>query len=308
MKKFLLILSTLLLIIYAGCMVFLFVKSGTGTEEQPTSTPASADEVATVEVISYEEDRIALEEEINNIIFGKPGTWSVYVKNLKTGMSLEINNREFIAASVIKLYNMIALYDEIENGNLEMTDSIENNLEQMITVSSNSASNAIVTTIGRGSFDDGAEKVTDCAESLGCMDTYEQHMLYDDHIPSNGRNRTSVVDCGVVLEKIYLKQCISEEYDAEMLELLKQQTKDFKIPANLPDDVVVANKTGENSNVEADVGIVFSPECDYIICISVEKYGERKPRDIIAEISECVYNFFNNKEESQSGDSSFYSS
>ncbi len=299
MKKVLLIIFSIALVLYVGCMFLVF---GCINKKTDTPVPVVAEkpaDIIEVPVNDYEEIKAELAGEINNIIQGKQGVWSVYVKNLETGMSLEINNREFIAASVIKLYNMITLYDEIDKGNLEMTDSLRSNLEQMITVSSNAASNAIVTTIGRGSFDDGAKKVTSCAESLGCTGTYEQHMLYDDQIPSNGKNRTSVVDCGIVLEKIYLKQCISEKYDMEMLELLKKQTRDFKIPANLPDDVVVANKTGENSNVESDVGIVFSPECDYIICISVEKYGEVKPRDTIAEVSECVYNFFSETDEQE---------
>ena len=297
MKKVLSIISVVILVLYMGCMVFLSACTKNNADNSATPAAEPIVEAPAAEVISYEEDRLALEGEINNIISGKPGIWSVYVKNLKTGMSLEINNREFIAASVIKLYNMITLYSEIEKGNIEMTDSIRNNLEQMITVSSNSASNAIVATIGGGSFDEGAKKVTTLAENMGCTGTYEQHELYNDYIPSKGRNRTSVVDCGMVLENIYLKQCVSEKYDEEMLELLKQQTRDFKIPAKLPDDVVVANKTGENSNVEADVGIVFSPECDYIICISVEKYGERKPRDTIADVSKCVYDFFNEDDE-----------
>lgn len=297
MKKILPAVIATVLVLYAGCMIFLFANlNNSSKKEEPVEIAETFTQPESFEIVNYEEEQRALEEQINGIISEKPGTWSVYVKNLKNGMSIEMNNREFIAASVIKLYNMITLYAEIENGNLEMTDSMMNNLEQMITVSSNSASNAIVTTIGNGSFDRGAKRVTTLAESLGCTNTYEQHMLFDDHIPPNGRNRTSVVDCGIVLEKIYLKQCVSPEYDEEMLGLLKQQTKDFKIPANLPAHVIVANKTGENSNVETDVGIVFSPECDYIICISVEKYGERKPRDTIADVSRCVYDFFNKTE------------
>ena len=217
----------------------------------------------------------------------------MYVKNLKTGMEVEINNREFIAASVIKLYNMITLYDQINKGNMEMTEILQSNLEQMITESYNNASNYIVSQIGGGSFNEGAKIVTSFAEELGCTGTYQQHQLYDSYIPSNGRNRTSVRDCGLVLEKIYLKQCVSEQYDTEMLELLKKQQRTYKIPAKLPKDVVVANKTGENSNVEADVGIVFSPNCDYIICISAEKAGESGTIYTIAEISKCVYDFFN---------------
>lgn len=293
MKKAVQFIFACMIILGAVCTFWLASQKNSPSKE---SVPAFKEgEIAPlfVEEKNYDEEIASLTEQINQIISGKSGIWSVYVKNLDNGMTVVINDRQFIAASVIKLYNMIALYDEIEKGNIVLTESIQKNLEQMITVSSNEASNTIVTTIGTGNFDEGAKKVTSLAENIGCENTYEQHMLYNDRIPSKGRNRTSVKDCGIILEKIYLKQCVSPEYDEKMLELLKEQTLDFKIPANLPENVVVANKTGENSNVEADVGIVFSPACDYIICISAEKFGGKKPISTIAEISECVYNFFN---------------
>ena len=295
MKKGFLIGIAVVISLYIVSMLLLCLS---GTKKEEVIQPPVAETVAVTEpdaqpVIDYTEDINALTEQINALISNKYGEWSVYVKNLNTGMEVEINNREFISASVIKLYNMITLYDQINKGNMEMTESLQSNLEQMITLSSNSASNFVVSQIGGGSFSEGAKIVTTHAEKLGCTGTYQQHELYNDYIPATGRNRTTVKDCGLVLEKIYLKQCVSETYDTEMLELLKKQTKTYKIPGKLPKDVVVANKTGENSNVEADVGIVFSPSCDYIICISAEKAGESGTIYTIAEISKCVYDFFN---------------
>ncbi|MBR5518763.1 MAG: serine hydrolase [Clostridia bacterium] len=299
-KRFLTLIIVITILGVAGILVLQTALPNTeDVAEKPMAIETIAEEPAAVSepepepVIDYEEEKIKLTEKINSIISNKRGEWSVYVKNLKTGMAVEINNKEFIAASVIKLYNMITLYDEINKGNMEMTDILQSNLEQMITVSSNSASNFIVTQIGSGNFDKGAKIVTACVENMGCTGTYEQHELFSDHIPPNKINRTSVRDCGLVLEKIYLKQCVSEQYDTEMLELLKKQTRTYKISGKLPDEVVVANKTGENSNVEADVGIVFSPQCDYIICISAERFGETSPIDTISEVSKCVYDFFN---------------
>ena len=297
MKKAMPCIFAAIIILNIVCVAFV-IRNVSKKKSESAQLPKSPNVVpvqADVEE-NYDESIKELTEQINSIIDGKKGIWSVYVKNLENGMTVEINDHQFIAASVIKLYNMVTVYNEVENGNLEMTEFLKSNIEQMITVSSNSSSNTVVMTIGGGNFAKGAEKVNSLATELGCENTYEQHMLYDDIIPSYGRNRTSVRDCGIILEKLYWKQCVSPEYDEEMLELLKNQTRDFKIPAKLPDGTVVANKTGENSNVESDVGIVFSPECDYVICISVEKYGETKPRDTIAEISECIYNFFNSKE------------
>lgn len=97
----------------------------------------------------------------------------------------------------------------------------------------------------------------------------------------------------MILEKIYFQNCITPKYDKEMLELLKQQQWDWKLPKGIPHNALIAHKTGENSRVEADVGIVFSPKCDYIICVSVMEYGTKKTHQVFADISGCVYKYFN---------------
>ena len=259
--------------------------------------PASANVMTEEEKqLKREEINIKLQEELNNeinsIISGKSGDYSICVKNLNTGLYLSINEKEFVAASVIKLFNMITLYNEVNKGNVVMTQNLRESVRLMITESSNSASNTVVTAIGNGDFAKGAKIVTEFAKNNGCTYTKEEHMLYDDYAPSTGRNRTSVNDCAMMLEKIYNKECISKEYDEEMLELLKGQKRNFKLPVGLPEGTVIAHKTGENSRVEADVGIVFAPSCDYIICISVQSFGNTNVRSTIAEVSSCVYNFF----------------
>ncbi len=234
-----------------------------------------------------------LESIIADTLNGAQGNWSVYFEIPGTDFQIEQNNRAVNAASTIKLFNMITLYDEIRKGNLTMTDALAAQTHAMITVSSNPDSNAVATAIGGGSFHTGAGKVTALAHTLGAADTQEQHMLYDEKTVTPGRNTTSVRDCATVLRKLYFGQCVSPEYDAEMLELLKQQTRRFKIPLYLPEGTVVAHKTGENSSVELDVGIVYSPNCDYILCVSVTDFGNAAVRHTIGELSEKIYTYLN---------------
>ena len=239
----------------------------------------------------YEKDELA--QTLAEVIRKSTGNWSVYVESLNNDFELEINNREVPAASTIKLFNMVAVYDEMKKGNLRLGKKLNSDMRSMITVSSNAASNSVVSYLGNGDFPEGAKKVTALAERLGCYNTQEQSMLYDVSGPSTGRNTTSVKDCAVILKKIYNEECILPVYDREMLRLLKQQERDWKIPAGVPKDTVVANKTGENSKVELDVGIVYSPECDYVLCISVTGFRSPQVYKTFSEISEAVYEFFN---------------
>lgn len=285
MKKYIIFVLLILLCLTAGCSEPASDAVILATPE-PTATP-----IPTPEPPKY--DASVLEETLTDMLDKYSGSWSVYVDVLTDDMRIEIKNEPMTAVSLIKLFNMVALYNEINEGNVEPSKLTDANLELMITESSNNSSNEIVKLIGGGDFFAGAKKVTELAHSMGCSDTQEEHMLYNTAVKTPGKNTVSMKDCGTILRKIYEKECISPEYDEQMLELLKKQKRKWKIPRYLPDDTVVANKTGENSKVEADVGIVFSPECDYVICIGVSDYGKEPAINIISDISKVVYDFLN---------------
>ncbi len=291
MKKAFQILLSVLIVGYLVVTAFFVVNSINGnfrfTENKDVSEVVEIDHN-----VAFRNELVKI---ISDYVADKDGEWSVYVKNLNNGMSVEINNTKVPAASLIKLFNMVTLYNEVNIGNVEITPSLSGALNQMITVSSNYASNDIVEIIGKGNFERGASVVNELVKNMGCTATAESHRLYSEIIPDTvGVNTTSVKDCGLILEKIYKRECIGNDYDVEMLELLKEQGRNTKLSLGLPSGTLFAHKTGENSKLEADVGIVFSPSCDYIICVAVTEYGNVKPRNEIGELSKCVYEFFNN--------------
>ena len=238
-------------------------------------------------------DAAELESLIQGALEKAPGNWSVYLEIPNTDFKIEINNRTVRAASTIKLFNMVTFYDELKNGNLVMTEALTRQMHAMITASSNTDSNAIVTAIGGGNFFAGAEKVTAFAHKIGADNTQEEHMLYDVDTLTPGQNTTSVRDCGTVLRLLYNGECVSPEYDHTMIEILKQQTRRFKLPLYLPEGTVIAHKTGERSVSELDVGIIYSPNCDYILCVSVTDFNGMPVRETFGRLSEAIYNYFN---------------
>lgn len=230
------------------------------------------------------------------------GDWAVYIENLTTGDKFDINNHKMVSASLIKLFIMGGIYKEIEANNIVWGD-VNTYLESMITVSDNEASNILVSKLGNGyytdmyeqSFKDGLVKVNDFAALIGCTDTEQQRDMMNSRIkPIVEQNYTSVVDCGTFLSMLYHQQLVSESFDVEMLARLKRQTRCSKIPAGLPAGTICANKTGELSDVENDVAIVFSPKCDYIICVMANNLPNTSiARENITSLSETVYQFFN---------------
>lgn len=234
----------------------------------------------------------ALTSQIENYIAGKSGKWGVYVKNLDNGEFMVINDGQYSSASIIKLFVMAATYNEIAYGSVQKTPRVAELLKQMITVSDNYSSNQLVRINGGGSYERGFEGENAHSYSIGAINTQHKSLFsgYGDYV-SYGRNLVSPLDCGIVLEQIYNGTLVSEEYSAEMLSLLKGQQRRNKIPYPLPSGTVTGNKTGETSSVESDVAIVYSPACDYVICVTTNNASDGISG--IRKISSMTYDYFN---------------
>ena len=85
----------------------------------------------------------------------------------------------------------------------------------------------------------------------------------------------------------------SEELRAEMLDILHAQEFRSGIPAGLPDNARVANKTGEISTVAHDAGIVFLPDREpYVVVVLTEWQPDASMvgrKETIARISRAIY-------------------
>ena len=89
---------------------------------------------------------------INEKLKGYSGNWSVYVKDLKTGDVLSINETSMYPASVIKLFVMEAVYAGAAEKKISLNSYVNGLLDSMITISDNESYNELVRTVGQGSF------------------------------------------------------------------------------------------------------------------------------------------------------------
>ncbi len=235
-----------------------------------------------------------LKDAIASYISSRSGNWGVFVKNLKTNEYLSINEKEYSGASLIKLFTMAATYSKINDGSITVNSDVTRNLELMITESNNTSCNTLTALIGGGSTIQGFKNENAHTASIGCKHTTHNSELVDGHgkVTFVGFNRTSPMDCGMVLEKIYRNELVSPEYSAQMLDLLLRQTRTWKIPASLPEGTVVANKTGETDTAQADAAIVYSPACDYVICV-IGNGSVGSGVATIQEVSRITYRYFN---------------
>ena len=228
------------------------------------------------------------------------GTWSVYVCNLLKDSDGTINDTPMQAASLIKLYIMGAVYENYDalsqshNG-----DEIDSNISSMITVSDNDAANTLVNWLGNGDDAVGMAKVNEFCQEHGFTSTQMNRLLLADN--ANGDNYTSAKDCGTFLKQIYqisngtLPASTLPNADAMYYQLKMQQRKN-KIPAQLPEGVGTANKTGELDTVENDAAIIYDTAkgIDLVVCFMSENLTDTgAAQNTIAADARAIYGYYN---------------
>ena len=238
-----------------------------------------------------------LQKRITSMLSDYQGDWSVYLKDLKNGNTMEINEHAMQSASLIKLYIAGATLELIENGDLTETDTITHALHEMITVSDNESSNVLVRSFcdESGDFQTGLAKVNDFIQRMGFTNTIQVNGIADPSLwVSDGRiNETSAADCGRLLEMIYNRELVSHYASYRFENLLNNQEVNYKIPAGLPEGTPISHKTGEVDDTENDTAIIYTPYGDYIFCIlSTNLTDTGSAVDHIREITAMVYDWF----------------
>ena len=156
----------------------------------------------------------------------------------------------------------------------------------MIVTSSNLATNLLLDAVG-------IERVRQTLEELGVRGVELRRGVEDERAFEEGiNNRVSADGLVQVLRLIEERKALSARACEQMLEILHAQEFRSGIPAGLPDDARVANKTGEISTAAHDTGLIYLPRRQpYALAILTEWEAERTAgrRDALANISRLVY-------------------
>ena len=269
--------------------------SSSSTQEEGTLSPSSGSTFTDNSDSSMDN----LLNQVQSLLPTDNGTWSVYVCNLAKNTEGTINDQQMQAASLIKLFIMGAVYENFDSlCDTYGADSINNYLNPMITVSDNDAANTLVNMLGYGDDSAGMNAVNNFCQSHGYTSTSMGRLLLQDN--TYGDNYTSVSDCGHFLKEIYQSNAGTTDttlsHTDAMYSLLKMQERRNKIPANLPEGVKVANKTGELDDVENDAGIIYSTAkgIDLAVCfMSQDLTDPGAAQASIAQDSRLIYGYYN---------------
>lgn len=111
--------------------------------------------------------------------------------------------------------------------------------------------------------------------------------------PVEEDNITSPRDMAFLLEKMYQRELVSKEASDEMLDILKHQKLRDRLPRFLPNGWEIAHKTGLLRKACHDVGIVFSPKGDYMICVlTAHDKTYKNAKGFIASVARITYDYY----------------
>lgn len=251
--------------------------------------------------------RVGLKETVEQAMVGTKGTYAVAIKNFKTGETYYRNEHKiFKSGSLYKQWIMATAFAQIQNKKLEedeilsekisvlnekfninpqdaeltegvITLSVKDAISQMITISHNYAALILTERI----------RLSSASSFLKNNSFTESQAGVNGEYPT-----TTAFDTELFFEKLYKGELVNKKYSERMLEILKKQTLNDKLPKYLPKNVIVAHKTGEIDFLSHDGGIVFTPQGDYIIVVLSKSDMPSAAEDRIAKVSQAVYEFF----------------
>lgn len=257
-----------------------------------------------------------LEQIANKFFFSRDGNYAVFIKNLKNNESYVLNgDRKFDSASLYKLWIMAVAFQKIKDGKLNEEDVLSLPLDYLDSTLSTTTptptpedqSPTPTPTPGEPKIismraGDAIEKMITISDNYSALLVASRsgNSSITDFLKQNGFTgsnykqppQTTAKDIGSFFEKLYKGRIVDEEYSMEMIDLLKKQTLNDRIPRYLPEEIPVAHKTGELFNSKHDAGIIYSSKGDYIIVVLSDTKDPARASEKIANFSKDIFDYF----------------
>ena len=247
---------------------------------------------------------------IEEILVNFDGKVAIYYDDLK-GNTLKINEREkYNAASCIKIFILIELFNQISKGIVERKKGLEyldkhyvngsgvmrylsksiklsviDIATLMMIISDNVATNILIDFLG-------IDKINEAIKNIGCKDTklYSKFKSVEDEAFSE----TTAYDYYLAWKKLNNYELFDKEITQEIINILKNQKYQEmvgdgidKIYKDVEDPLInyIATKSGKYKSVRNDGGIVSTIYGNYILTIFIKDFKDKDYRN-----DEYVYN------------------
>src|SRR5919201_3988272 len=197
----------------------------------------------------------------------------------KLGVLVEVERR--VDAGSMRYSNSITIEPEdvTEDGSYELvgtTLSLDDALEQMITISDNGAAHALERIVG-------ARQINDTLAALHI----QPFRLAEDADEDNVASPRAIATLFTLLAQ---RRLISQAASDRMLKRLERQKINDRLPAALPAGTVVAHKTGNIGFATHDAGIIYGKAGEPMVVVAMTwDSGEEAAVDFIQSVVSLVY-------------------
>jgi beta-lactamase class A len=232
----------------------------------------------------------------------------VFLMDVETGNYVNIDgDRVFPAASTIKLPILLAFFEAVDAGNIQLDDvlTVRRDLiasgsgtlqynrgkeltaletaTQMIVISDNTATNMLIEHLG------GKEYINSRFRAWGLQSTHIQTRLGD----FKGTNKSSSADLVKVSAFIAKRQILSPESRTQALDILNATENRKLLAAGIGAGAHIAHKTGDIGFAIGDAGIVEKPDGKlYLIGVFVRRpYNDVRGREFVQKVSRLTYDY-----------------
>lgn len=270
-------------------------------------------------------DKEVLRTEIEKVFSAVKGNFSVAYKNLNTGDTLFIRaDRSYHAASTMKTPVMVEVFRQAGQGKFSLNDSlvltntfksildssefslfrtddsdtsiydhigekrtIYSLMYDMIIVSSNMATNLIIDLVG-------ARNVESLMQEQGLTGLHVLRGVEDKKAYRAGlSNTTEARDQLRLYEMIENHSLADSASSAAMINILLDQKFRDILPAQLPEEIKIAHKSGSIAGLAHDGGIIFLPDGRryVLILLSDELEDEASGVNAMATVSKLIYDY-----------------
>ncbi|MEH1796431.1 MULTISPECIES: serine hydrolase [unclassified Nostoc] len=246
--------------------------------------------------------------------FLKPG---MFFLDIETGNYLNIDGEKvFPAASTIKYPILIALFEQVDAGNIKLDEklvmrrdlvasgsgdlqykragiklSVMETVNKMITISDNTASNMIIDRLG------GKAKLNQRFHTWGLKNTVIRNMLGD----FKGTNTTSPADLVRLSALVDQHKLISESSQFQVLDVLRHCHNNKLLAAGVGKGGSIAHKTGDIGFLVGDAGIISLPNGKHYLAgiFVIRPHDDERGREFVRQVSRIVYQYLDQPKLSQ---------
>jgi beta-lactamase class A len=231
-----------------------------------------------------------LQQELRETIKGFKGDIGIYVKNIRTGKTVYINeDTVFPTASIVKVPILLGIMDKIQKGELAYDSTLvykdsllyegedilgsfksdekillKKVMMLMLTTSDNTASLWLQSLAGKGT------RINEILDSLGFVYTRVNSRTPDreNNRTQYGWGQTTPREMGTIFEKIYHNEIFSAAACDRMMRCLGRNYWDVnEAISQIPPYIKVFSKNGCVNATRSEVLLVNAPHNPYIFCI-----------------------------------------